>query len=160
MRDLTVDELHTYYVIAGTVPVLVHNCDKVTVYRAQRAGGHSERVHVGADGNVTMSGDAMVHLNMSGNIAHTEAFRGAESQIVAFDVPSSFVDDVRAAAIRQRRPPGMSRREWNISSAGKPQIDDPKVGPDLYGIPHDVFGGENFSGLLSAVVPGSGRVIR
>jgi hypothetical protein len=25
MRDLTVDNIHTYYVIAGTTPVLVHN---------------------------------------------------------------------------------------------------------------------------------------
>lgn len=26
MHNLTVDGLHTYYVLAGTVPVLVHNC--------------------------------------------------------------------------------------------------------------------------------------
>jgi RHS repeat-associated protein len=26
MRDLTIDQLHTYYVVAGTTPVLVHNC--------------------------------------------------------------------------------------------------------------------------------------
>jgi hypothetical protein len=27
MYNLTVAELHTYYVIAGNTPVLVHNCD-------------------------------------------------------------------------------------------------------------------------------------
>ncbi|WP_432836901.1 scabin-related ADP-ribosyltransferase [Dactylosporangium sp. CA-092794] len=27
MRDLTVADIHTYYVMAGTTPVLVHNCD-------------------------------------------------------------------------------------------------------------------------------------
>src|SRR6185503_20925481 len=27
MRDLTVAEIHTYYVLAGTTPVLVHNFD-------------------------------------------------------------------------------------------------------------------------------------
>ncbi|WP_411101037.1 polymorphic toxin-type HINT domain-containing protein [Streptomyces sp. x-45] len=27
-RDLTVDELHTYYVLAGATPVLVHNCNR------------------------------------------------------------------------------------------------------------------------------------
>ena len=102
----------------------------------------------------------MIHFNMSGNIEHTEAFRGSGSQIVAFDVPQAFVDRVRAAAIDQRRPPGMSRRGWNIFSAGRPQIDDPKVAPDLCGIPSDLFGGENFSGLLDAVIPGSGRVVR
>ena len=26
MRDLTITDIHTYYVIAGTTPVLVHNC--------------------------------------------------------------------------------------------------------------------------------------
>lgn len=26
MRDLTVDDVHTYYVVAGSTPVLVHNC--------------------------------------------------------------------------------------------------------------------------------------
>jgi hypothetical protein len=28
MRDLTVADIHTYYVLAGTTPVLVHNCDR------------------------------------------------------------------------------------------------------------------------------------
>ena len=28
MYDLTVDTIHTYYVLAGSTPVLVHNCDK------------------------------------------------------------------------------------------------------------------------------------
>ncbi|MEU8238903.1 LamG-like jellyroll fold domain-containing protein [Actinoplanes missouriensis] len=27
MRDLTVDVIHTYYVLAGATPILVHNCD-------------------------------------------------------------------------------------------------------------------------------------
>lgn len=27
VHNLTVDDLHTYYVLAGTTPVLVHNCD-------------------------------------------------------------------------------------------------------------------------------------
>ncbi|MEW1828970.1 hypothetical protein [Streptomyces sp. NPDC088196] len=27
MYNLTVEELHTYYVLAGQTPVLVHNCD-------------------------------------------------------------------------------------------------------------------------------------
>ncbi|MEU5945351.1 hypothetical protein ABZ793_07285 [Micromonospora sp. NPDC047465] len=107
-----------------------------------------------------MSGDTMIHLDFSGNIKHTEDFRGSGSQIAAFDVPESFVDKLRAAAIDQRRPPGMSRRTWNIRNSGRPQIDDPTKGSDLYGIPSNLFGGENFSGLLDAVIPGSGRVVR
>ncbi|MFC5663113.1 RHS repeat-associated core domain-containing protein [Kitasatospora misakiensis] len=42
-RDLTVSNLHTYYVLAGTTPVLVHNCgdasdDLITVYRGTDHG--------------------------------------------------------------------------------------------------------------------------
>jgi hypothetical protein len=102
----------------------------------------------------------MLHLNMSDSVEHSEGFRGSGSEIVAFDVPRSFVDDIREAAIDQRRPSGMSRRQWNMFSAGRPQVDDPSVGPDLYGIPSDLFGGEGFSSLLDAVVPGSGRYVR
>lgn len=97
---------------------------------------------------------------MSGDVTHSLGFRGGDSQIVAFDVPSSFVDDIQDSAIDQRRPSGMSRRDWNIYSAGRPQIDDPSVGPGLYGLPADLFGGEDFSGLLDAIVPGSGRVVQ
>ncbi|MFE1410356.1 polymorphic toxin-type HINT domain-containing protein [Streptomyces sp. NPDC058746] len=157
-HNLTVADFHTYYVVASGTSVLVHNCN-VTVYRSQKAGGHSERIHIGADGSVSITGDKMIHVNMSGNIKHTEEFKGSGQQIVAFDVPKEFVDKVRAAAVEQRRK-GPSRRKWNIANAGKPQIDDPHVATDLYGIPEDMFGGEGFSALLEAVVPGSGRVIR
>ncbi|WIX76903.1 polymorphic toxin-type HINT domain-containing protein [Amycolatopsis carbonis] len=27
--NLTIDDVHTYYVLAGTTPVLVHNCNKI-----------------------------------------------------------------------------------------------------------------------------------
>jgi hypothetical protein len=36
VRNLTVDGLHTYYVVAGTTPVLVHNCNPV--YRGMQTG--------------------------------------------------------------------------------------------------------------------------
>jgi len=103
---------------------------------------------------VSISGDGMLHLNMSGDIAHTEQFRGSGGQIIAFDVPTSYVNQVRSMAIDQRRPSGMRRRKWNIFSAGRPQIDDPKKGPDLYGLPSEMF-----PGLLEARIPGSGRVL-
>jgi len=44
---------------------------------------------------------------MSGDVTHSLGFRGGDSQIVAFDVPSSFVDDIQDSAIDQRRPSGM-----------------------------------------------------
>ena len=37
MRDLTVANVHTYYVVTADVPVLVHNCDdEIEVYRRNR----------------------------------------------------------------------------------------------------------------------------
>ncbi|MFE1322682.1 polymorphic toxin-type HINT domain-containing protein [Kitasatospora phosalacinea] len=36
-HNLTVTELHTYYVLAGTTPVLVHNCDLHDIARAESA---------------------------------------------------------------------------------------------------------------------------
>lgn len=151
--NLTVAKDHTYYVLAGAKAVLVHNCN-TTVYRLQTDHPDSQRLSVDSDGGVSINGDGMLHLNMSGNIAHTEQFRGSGGQLVAFDVPTSYVDQVRSAAISQRRPSGMSRRQWNIFSSGRPQIDDPGRGPDLYGLPSEMF-----PGLLEAIIPGSGRVL-
>ncbi|SCL55079.1 intein C-terminal splicing region/RHS repeat-associated core domain-containing protein [Micromonospora yangpuensis] len=34
MYDLTIDNIHTYYVLAGNTPVLVHNCGSQTLYRS------------------------------------------------------------------------------------------------------------------------------
>ncbi len=35
MRDLTVNDIHTYYVLAGATPVLVHNCGGLDWSRAK-----------------------------------------------------------------------------------------------------------------------------
>ncbi|BFU41825.1 hypothetical protein KRMM14A1004_00620 [Krasilnikovia sp. MM14-A1004] len=44
MRDLTVADLHTYFVVAGTTPVLVHNCNPglatVNYYPGVGRSGH------------------------------------------------------------------------------------------------------------------------
>lgn len=41
--DLTINELHTYYVFAGDVPVLVHNCDE---YRGRSIGRRQQHMQV------------------------------------------------------------------------------------------------------------------
>jgi hypothetical protein len=43
MRDLTVATLHTYYVVAGDTPVLVHNCS-AALGRSLRASGDSPTI--------------------------------------------------------------------------------------------------------------------
>ncbi|WP_435192926.1 polymorphic toxin-type HINT domain-containing protein [Streptomyces sp. NRRL F-5630] len=52
MYNLTVDELHTYYVLAGTTPVLVHNCNEVF----HRAMSEKEFNQLGPNGEITVRG--------------------------------------------------------------------------------------------------------
>jgi RHS repeat-associated protein len=50
MRDLTVEEFHTYYVLTGDTPILVHNCGEEDDFRIE---DHVEPRHVaGGDENV------------------------------------------------------------------------------------------------------------
>jgi RHS repeat-associated protein len=52
MRDLTVNSIHTYYVMAGETPVLVHNCNE-TFYRAM---SEKEFNQLGSNGEITVRG--------------------------------------------------------------------------------------------------------
>jgi hypothetical protein len=150
--NLTVDDLHTYYVLAGATPVLVHNSN-CTVYRTQTSHPDSQRLGIDANGNVSLSGEGRLHLNMSGDASHSLQFRGADGQVLGFDVDSSFVNRVRESALPQRKPRGFagSTREWNQLRRTQPDIADPSVSPGLYGIPSNMFGD---------LIPGSGRVVR
>ena len=49
MRDLTVDELHTYYVFAGDTPVLVHNCNRTFATRAEAKNAAYDRAGISRD---------------------------------------------------------------------------------------------------------------
>ncbi|MFD5300869.1 polymorphic toxin-type HINT domain-containing protein [Streptomyces mutabilis] len=154
--NLTVDDLHTYYVLAGQTPILVHNSN-CTVYRTQTSHPDSQRLGIDANGNVSLSGEGRLYLNMSGDASHSLQFRGADGQVLGFDVDSSFVARVRESALPQRKPRGFagSTREWNQLRRTRPDIADPSVSPGLYGIPSNMFGD-----LMGAIVPGSGRVVR
>ena len=50
MNDLTVNATHTYYIVAGATPVLVHNCDEV-FYRAM---SEKEFAQLGSKGEITV----------------------------------------------------------------------------------------------------------
>ncbi len=86
----------------------------VTVYRKQTDHPLSQRVRVDENGNVTINGNNHLYVNMSGDLRHTVEFRGDSGQIVAFDVPKSFVDDIRANAVPQEQPTGLgfTKQEW------------------------------------------------
>jgi RHS repeat-associated protein len=57
VHNLTVDDLHTYYVIAGNVPVLVHNVGEGCVVNQTLGAGAHAREGVGlVDGNINAPG--------------------------------------------------------------------------------------------------------
>ncbi|MGA5343930.1 polymorphic toxin-type HINT domain-containing protein [Streptomyces variabilis] len=56
--NLTVDDLHTYYVLAGTTPVLVHNCGGEAIVHLDRTAGHA---------SITVRhGDDVLHTEQAG----------------------------------------------------------------------------------------------
>ncbi|WP_220139702.1 RHS repeat-associated core domain-containing protein, partial [Nocardia sp. GTS18] len=128
------------------------SCENVTIYRSQDTNvPQTLRLDVDADGNVSHSGSGQLYLNMTGDISHSTGFKG--DHIVAFDVPRSYVDSIAADSLPQRMPsdwPG-TRREWNHARKAAPDQSD---APGLYGLPSGYI-----SGLLDAIIPGSGRII-
>ncbi|MGA5329640.1 polymorphic toxin-type HINT domain-containing protein, partial [Streptomyces griseoincarnatus] len=155
VHNLTVGDTHTYYVQAGATPVLVHNCgeaDVTTVYRKQDTSiPATQRLSVDADGNVSHSGSGALFLNMTGSVEHSLSFKG--DQLIAFDVPTSYLNEVVAAALPQRMPPGWTgtTREWNRARKRAPDGSD---GPGLVGLRD-----HHIPGLMGAIIPGSGRII-
>ncbi|MFJ7266494.1 putative T7SS-secreted protein [Streptomyces sp. NPDC099050] len=130
---------------------------RVTVYRKQTEHPLSQRVHIDENGNVTIDGNNHLYVNMSGELRHTLEFRGDNGQIVAFDVPKSFVDDIRARAVPQEQPDGLgfTKQEWKQVKQIYPEISDPTRGTDLYGLP-----GEVLDQMRKVIIPGSGRIVQ
>ncbi|MEU1274984.1 ricin-type beta-trefoil lectin domain protein [Streptomyces sp. NPDC005799] len=154
--NLTVQQLHTYYVVAGGTPILVHNTcgetDTTTVYRKQDTSiPATQRLSVDAGGNVSHSGSGALYLNMTGDISHSLEFKG--DQLIAFEVPTSYIEELSEASLPQRMPPGWegTKREWNLARKMAPDQSD---GPGLFGLRD-----HHIPGLMDAIIPGSGRII-
>jgi RHS repeat-associated protein len=143
-------------------PLGLAGCEKdtITVYRKQTDHPLSQRIHIGENGEVSITGKGKLYLNMSDDISHTIEFRGDSGQIVSFDVPKEYRDAIREAALPQNKddhPDGdaFTRQEWKELLKEYPEISDPTKGPDLYGIPAKLL-----DGLREAVIPNSGHVVR
>ncbi|WP_405414029.1 putative T7SS-secreted protein [Streptomyces rubiginosohelvolus] len=150
---------HTSADPLGLAPV---DCpdETVTVYRKQTDHPLSQRVHIGENGEVTITGHGKLYLNMSGDIKHTVEFRSDGGQIVSYEVPKSYRDSIHENALPQNKadhPDGdaFTRQEWKALLKEYPEISDPTKGPHLYGIPDKLL-----DGLRDAIVPGSGRVVQ
>ncbi|MEU9187964.1 DUF6531 domain-containing protein [Streptomyces sp. NPDC048484] len=129
----------------------------VTVYRKQTEHPLSKRVHVDENGNVTITGNNHLYVNMSDDIKHTVEFRSGDGgQIVSFEVPKGFVEDIRHNAVPQAQPDGLgfTKQEWKQLKKYYPEISDPSMGPDLYGLPAEVI-----DRMRKVIIPGSGKIV-
>ncbi|MFI1573897.1 putative T7SS-secreted protein [Streptomyces anulatus] len=154
-----VNNPHTSADPLGLAPVGCPD-ETVTVYRKQTDHPLSQRVHIGDNGEVTITGHGKLYLNMSGDMKHTVEFRSDGGQIVSYEVPKSYRDSIHENALPQNKadhPDGdaFTRQEWKALLKEYPEISDPTKGPHLYGIPDKML-----DGLRDAIVPGSGRVVQ
>ncbi|MFE2956578.1 hypothetical protein [Nocardia tengchongensis] len=128
-----------------------------TGYRVQTSKSESQRISIDSSGNVSIHGSGQLYVNLSGDISHSLNFRGRDGLIVAFDLPESYVERIRATAVPQRQPREfghLSAKEWKIYRRTHLEIADKKVGDGLYGIPEGML--DEFQ---EAIILGSGKVI-
>jgi hypothetical protein len=86
--NLTIDDLHTYYVLAGNTPVLVHNDGGDDVARVGRWMSQAEYDAMVRTGMVQRGGGGLTYVV---HPADPEAYRSARpgSVYAEFDVPRS-----------------------------------------------------------------------
>jgi RHS repeat-associated protein len=122
----------------GTDPLgLAPRCeDTIPGFRKQTDHPLSKRIHIGEDGKVTITGKGALYVNLSGDVGHTVRFRGEGGQIVEFQISAEFREKIRRTAVPQEEPGlGFSKAEWKQMKRICPEISDPTMGDDLYGIP-------------------------
>lgn len=123
MLDLTITHTHTYYVIAGTTPVLVHNCgtgssvspsEPVDTTRVGRWMSEDEFNTMNTTGRVQEGAGGRTYVVRTGNPNDYTA-TGPGSVFAQFDVPTSSLKSA-------------SKPEWAV-------IPGPNVTTKIYGPP-------------------------
>ncbi|MER7421072.1 polymorphic toxin-type HINT domain-containing protein [Micromonospora peucetia] len=151
MHDLTVADIHTYYVLAGTEPVLVHNNDddcEVDVYRVEGAG--NERVRIHEDGSVLIRGaDKTLFLGFDDR-DRAEAFltkrlkQGFPDTVIkSFRVRREFLDYLREDKVPESMSKAFPTRPISVDHPAK----------DQYGL--KPF---NVKLMVEYIVPNSGKI--
>jgi hypothetical protein len=101
MRDLTVGTFHTYYVIAGHTPVLVHNCE-TKVYRAPHKGVDESQGLDPTNFPTVGRHEGTAYLGDSEKVARQYAGRGDYQEgYHEFTMNEGFLDDFHPTAFRR-----------------------------------------------------------
>ncbi|MYS21865.1 RHS repeat-associated core domain-containing protein [Streptomyces sp. DvalAA-14] len=98
--DLTIGDLHTYYVEAGTTPVLVHNCDTAPPGHVYRGGQYKDLK------------DPLTGRNVPGTEINHMPSSQANSEV--FDIPEG-----QGLAIQMDKADHLQTESWGSSHAGK-----------------------------------------
>ncbi|MET9677682.1 polymorphic toxin-type HINT domain-containing protein [Streptomyces sp. NPDC006482] len=110
--NLTVDDLHTYYVLAGATPVLVHNSnckiDTIANDWAQK-GFHVKLPGQGSAGEVSVSADA------DGNLLFRSTFSGKAGKAAIAKVEKDFQDPAFRGKALEQATRGLGYLEQNHS---------------------------------------------
>ncbi|HYE05104.1 MAG TPA: hypothetical protein VEL07_06210, partial [Planctomycetota bacterium] len=119
----------------------------VTVFRVE--GSPNTRLVIGDDGSVGILGDTMLFLNF-GSRERAEQYLAQKIagglpgvQVKSFQVPRSFLDDLRADAVPQ---------QFGGQFPNAPQIVDPTKAADQFGLT-----AAQLDALKDAIIEGSGK---
>lgn len=86
--DLTVGDLHTYYVLAGTTSVLVHNCGTGTIHKYELEDGPHYTLEIKTANGESYNTHAMDPGGILKPMPHTSSFVGAHRGSVDVDLPN------------------------------------------------------------------------
>ncbi|MFJ5780376.1 ricin-type beta-trefoil lectin domain protein [Streptomyces sp. NPDC093094] len=81
--NLTVDDLHTYYVLAGTTPVLVHNCNNLTADDARFPAAHV------LDEHVNVSDQRLIQMAQTSGVKSRFTDLQTAQQVVDYGIASN-----------------------------------------------------------------------
>uniref|UniRef100_A0AAU3GNM5 Polymorphic toxin-type HINT domain-containing protein n=1 Tax=Streptomyces sp. NBC_01401 TaxID=2903854 RepID=A0AAU3GNM5_9ACTN len=119
-HDLTVDDVHTYYVLAGATPVLVHNCNGVSIYRTPKVDDMAHELERGPNPASHQDGDASVYLGEK-SVAKEYQNRGSYANgSIRYDMHEDFLKEFSDTAFRyDRKGPGGSARIEFVIPVGR-----------------------------------------
>jgi hypothetical protein len=128
------------------------HADSIRVYRVESEA--NARVLVGTNGEVIIQGDGTLFLNFGQRsraeeflIRRNRQYPDTPSAIKSFEVPKSYVDEIRANAVPERN----SRRRV---LRGKPIRVDERQAPDQYGLRT----ADQIEQLRRMIIQGTGRI--
>ncbi|WP_240110031.1 ricin-type beta-trefoil lectin domain protein [Streptomyces sp. MUM 203J] len=120
VHNLTVSDLHTYYVLAGATPVLVHNCNGVSIYRTPKVDDMAHELERGPNPASHQDGDASVYLGEK-SVAKEYQNRGSYANgSIRYDMHEDFLKEFSDTAFRyDRKGPGGSARIEFVIPVGR-----------------------------------------